>query len=109
MITLFFRYEEIVADVLSDDDSPARPAGNYSKKKSLNAFSRPKALYTVGETRKIVQDEKDVGRRKMGVREYMCVIKNYLSYFSTKTYVVGAQNNRLCETVLLATQNLCLK
>ena len=37
-----------------------------------------------------------------------CVIENYFSYFSTKTYVVGAQKNRLNETVLLHTQNICL-
>ena len=30
------------------------------------------------------------------------------SYFSTKTYVVGTQNNCLNETVLLSTQNICL-
>ena len=29
-------------------------------------------------------------------------------YFSTKTYVVGTQKNRLNETVLLSTHNLCL-
>ena len=29
--------------------------------------------------------------------------------FSTKTYVVGTQKNRLVETVLLSTQNTCLK
>ena len=28
------------------------------------------------------------------------------SYFSTKTYVKGAQKNRLNETVLLSTQNM---
>ena len=32
-------------------------------------------------------------------------LKNYFSYFSTKTYVVGTQKNRLNETVLLSTQN----
>ena len=31
------------------------------------------------------------------------------SYFSTKTYVVGTQKNRLNETVLLSTQNICYK
>ena len=38
------------------------------------------------------------------------VIENYISYmyFSTKTYVVGTQKNRLNETVLLSTQNTCL-
>ena len=33
--------------------------------------------------------------------------KNNFSYFSTKTYVVGTQKNRLNETVLLSTQNIC--
>ena len=30
-----------------------------------------------------------------------------ISYFSTKTYVVGTQKNRLNEMVLLSTQNIC--
>ena len=34
--------------------------------------------------------------------------ENYFSYFSTKTYAVGTQKNRLDETVLLSTQNTCL-
>ena len=37
-----------------------------------------------------------------------CVPENYFSYFLTKTYVVGTQKNRLNETVLLSTQNICL-
>ena len=32
----------------------------------------------------------------------------FFFYFSTKTYVVGTQKNRLNETVLLSTQNTCL-
>ena len=32
-------------------------------------------------------------------------LKINFSYFSTKTYVVGTQKNRLNETVLLSTQN----
>ena len=36
-----------------------------------------------------------------------CIPKNYFSYFSSKTYVVGTQKNRLNETVLLSTQNIC--
>ena len=32
----------------------------------------------------------------------------YFLYFSSKTYVVGTQKNRLNETVLLSTQNICL-
>ena len=30
-------------------------------------------------------------------------MKNYFSYFSTKTYAVGAQKNHLIETALLST------
>ena len=32
--------------------------------------------------------------------------KKIFSYFSTKTYVVGTQKNRLNETVLLSSQNI---
>ena len=35
---------------------------------------------------------------------YDCVLSNTLSYFSTKTYVVGTQKNRRNETVLLSTK-----
>ena len=35
------------------------------------------------------------------------VLKKFFFYFSTKTYVVGTQKNRLNETVLLSTQNIC--
>ena len=69
LCTHSFRYEDIVADIVSDDESPARyrTAADYKQKKSAALSERPKALFTVGETRKIVQDEKDAGRRKMGV------------------------------------------
>ena len=30
-----------------------------------------------------------------------------ISYFSTKTFVVGTQKNRLIETILLGTQTKC--
>ena len=36
------------------------------------------------------------------------VLLNYFVYFSTKTYVVSTQKNRLDETVLFSTQNKCL-
>ena len=36
------------------------------------------------------------------------VLKKYFLYFSSKTYVVGIQKNRLIETVLLMIQNTCL-
>ena len=32
----------------------------------------------------------------------------FFFYFLIETYVVGAQKNRLIETVLLSTQNLCI-
>ena len=34
-------------------------------------------------------------------------IKNLFSFFSTKTYAVGTQKNRLNERVLLRTLNIC--
>ena len=42
-----------------------------------------------------------------GKRLSVYVTKNYFSYFSNKTYVVGTQKNHLNETVLLSTQNIC--
>ena len=38
----------------------------------------------------------------------VCLIENYLSQFSTKTYAMGTQNNRLGETVLLSSPNTCI-
>ena len=35
------------------------------------------------------------------------VSENKISYLSAKTYVVGTQKNRLNETVLSSTQNIC--
>ena len=35
------------------------------------------------------------------------LMKILFSYFSTKTYVLGIQKNRLNETVLLSSQNIC--
>ena len=37
-----------------------------------------------------------------------CVIEKYFLHFSSKTYVVGTEKNRLNETVLLSNQNRCL-
>ena len=39
------------------------------------------------------------------VKKY--IPKNVFSYFSTKTYDVGTQKNRLNEMVLLSTRNIC--
>ena len=35
-----------------------------------------------------------------------CETENYFSYFSTKTYILGTQKNRLDETDLLSTQTI---
>ena len=40
---------------------------------------------------------------------YECVTKIYFSFYSTKTYVVGTQKDRLYETVLLSTPNMSKK
>ena len=39
-------------------------------------------------------------RRRVCSCCYECVMENEFSYFSSKTYVVGTQKNRLNETVL---------
>ena len=44
---------------------------------------------------------------KQRVRAVKSALKTYVSYFSNKTYVVGTENNRLNETVLLGNQNIC--
>ena len=43
---------------------------------------------------------------KIRLTAFSLVPKNQFSYFSTKTYVVGTQKNRLIETVLLSNQNI---
>ena len=40
--------------------------------------------------------------------QIIVLTRKFFSYFSTKTYVVGTQKNRLDEKVLLSTQNICL-
>ena len=42
----------------------------------------------------------------VGLQKRVC-IEIYFLYFSSKTYVVGTQKNRLNETVLLGTKNTC--
>ena len=37
------------------------------------------------------------------------VLRKFTSYFTTKTYIVGTQKNRLNETVLLIIQNIMFK
>ena len=40
----------------------------------------------------------------MQASRYECILENDFPYFSSKTYVVGTQKNRLNETVLFSTQ-----
>ena len=44
--------------------------------------------------------------RRSKVTDYVDLI---LSYSSALTYILGAQKNRLVETVLLSTDNICLQ
>ena len=54
-------------------------------------------------------------KRKMFITSNISGLKlrvcneDLISYFSTKTYVVGTQKNCLNETILLSTQNICKK
>ena len=48
-------------------------------------------------------------KRYVCTQDLECVTEKYFSYFSTKTYVVFTQKNRLNETVLLSTKNICWK
>ena len=40
--------------------------------------------------------------------QIIVLIENNFSYFSTKTYVMGAQKNQLNKTVVYSSQNICL-
>ena len=45
---------------------------------------------------------------RSGLQIRVCIGKLFFFYFSSQTYVVGIQKNRLNETVLLSIQNTCL-
>ena len=49
---------------------------------------------------------KPIDKTKPGLKITTCNQISF-SYFSTKTYVVDTQKNRLIETVILSTQKLC--
>ena len=77
----------------------------YSKEPSQwdGSFEHPKHMFKL------------MGKKIMAILRKLCLLnwpygvtENHFSYFSTKTYVVGTQKNRLDETVLLSTQNTCL-
>ncbi|XP_053377134.1 centrosomal protein of 95 kDa-like isoform X2 [Mercenaria mercenaria] len=61
------QYHDILAN-LSDEGSPERfrSAADYRKDKYKQLASRPRALYTVGDTQKLVEQEKQSGKKKIG-------------------------------------------
>lgn len=61
------QYHDIIAD-LSENESPDRfrMAEDYRKNKYKEMSSRPRALYTVGDTQKLVEQEKECGKKKIG-------------------------------------------
>ena len=54
------------------------------------------------------QTKKNASHIKGHVSLQIRVTEIYFSSFSTKTYVFGARKNRLTETVLMSTKNICL-
>ena len=65
---LYCRYEEIVTDMISDEESsPDRRKAAARRNKYQQLSTGPRALYTVGQTQKMVQQEKSVGKKKIGV------------------------------------------
>ena len=73
-------------------------------------------MYTLGAHQNIFQIElinriqqlqMSFSQTKIGYKEGKSSATEIFSYFSTKTYVVGTQKNRLNETVHLSTQNIC--
>lgn len=63
------RYEDIVSDLNSiDDASPdtVKATRDYGRAKYRTTVEQPQTLYSVGETHKLVQKEKDLGKKKIG-------------------------------------------
>ena len=63
-------------------------------------------LFTVSRTIQLIDQLSNINITVSKIQQairYVCVIKHSFSYFSTTTYVVGTQKNRLIETVLLST------
>ena len=52
-------------------------------------------------------DTDDIIKENMWKVGYTLSVPEKNSYFSTKTYVVCTQKNRLDKTILLGTQNTC--
>ncbi|XP_052781119.1 centrosomal protein of 95 kDa-like isoform X2 [Mya arenaria] len=60
------QYKNVVIDLLSDEDSPDRAKSSSRRSRYQELANRPTALYTYGETKQLVQQEKNVGKKKMG-------------------------------------------
>ena len=75
-----------------------------SKQRQINVDATSRRRFDIGTTLFLrcvpIERERGTGLKSAN--------QNQFSYFSTKPCVVGTQNNRLNETVLLSTQNICL-
>ncbi|WAR25456.1 CEP95-like protein [Mya arenaria] len=76
------RYKNVVIDLLSDEDSPDRAKSSSRRSRYQELANRPTALYTYGETKQLVQQEKNVGKKKMGEKEFQ---KKMLAGVKTKS------------------------
>jgi hypothetical protein len=65
---------------MSEDGSPDRfqKAEDYRKNKFKEISTRPRALYTVGDTQKLVEQEKQSGKKKIGVKLISHIVIEYL-------------------------------
>lgn len=87
---LFIRYRDILAE-FSDEGSPDRfkTAADYRKNKYKELASRPRALYTVGDTQKLVEQEKQSGKKKIGVCVSFYISLFYIKWYGKCDVVVG--------------------
>ncbi|KAL4227155.1 Centrosomal protein of 95 kDa [Mactra antiquata] len=84
------QYHDALGD-LSDEGSPDRfkKAAEYRRNKYSELSSRPRALYTLGDTQKMVQQEKHTGKKKIGFlqkiyREDLDELLDEADYLMTK-------------------------
>ena len=85
-----------------------KPDSNFGNKNQFESWDFPKPSQQMeGDPGNLFRTDCVIMIHTQAPR-YECVTENYFSDFSTKTYVVGTQKDRLDETVLLSTQNTCL-
>ena len=72
----------------------------------MQASKRNAGVPSAMVARQSLNDEELV--RESGLKKCLeCVTKDYFTYFSTKTYVLGTQKNHLNETCLMSMQHIC--